>query len=762
MKINKIILSLLIGFIVAVSISNVSAIDENDTSIISTSADESAIANEIVEPVNNDIKNTTIHNIDPKTNITELNKYIKENVSAGDTLNFTKNGVYNFTSLDGIVVDKNIIVQGNNATFYALQGFQIYSKTGTIDGTQIYNLNFIMTNETAKWNGRGIEIRNGANIIVENCTFLNGNSGVYLSATLGNITVRNCRFNGTTDISSIGKNKETGTKAINIMGGSNILVENNFFGSQCLDGVSIASGGQNVNVRNNTFVNNWYGVFYGDGVGNVNTTNNTFIDIIKIAIDFKKAAGTSIVSDNIFKLAANNIGLYIEQGNTAHGSPSNIETITVTNNKFTALDQDNPITPYTIQAVRIGSANGALLPVGTITIANNTYQTGIKVLTFMDKSWIENETSGDYIILPASLDSKFIGASNKTVESGSYYRMQLTGENGIVLPNQNVKISIVFDEEVIDTINTKTNDFGIIDIPLNYDEGKYTLKLTYNGTDKIIGSYYFNKVDQEIKNIIIKSNAKTTLTLEKDSIYFGGELKYILKDKKGNGIADANITININGKDYIRTTDSNGNAFMKLKLQPKTYTITAKYAGNKVNPNASTINQVKVNSIILTQDVVKYFKNGTQFNAKLVDSDGNPVANKIINFNINGVFYHKETNKEGIATLNINLRPNTYIITSEYDNCFVSNNVTVKTTLVTNDLTKVYLGPKSFNATVLDGQGKALANQNVTFNINGVFYTKTTNSNGIASLSIRLMAGEYIITSIYDGYATSNKVTVKA
>lgn len=50
MKINKIILSLLIGFIVAVSISNVSAIDENDTSIISTSADESAIANEIVEP----------------------------------------------------------------------------------------------------------------------------------------------------------------------------------------------------------------------------------------------------------------------------------------------------------------------------------------------------------------------------------------------------------------------------------------------------------------------------------------------------------------------------------------------------------------------------------------------------------------------------------------------------------------------------------------------------------------------------------------
>lgn len=95
MKINKIILSLLIGFIVAVSISGASAIDENDTSIMPVSTDNSeiaansepvAIANEAVEPVNNDIKNTSIHNIDPKTNITELNKYIKENVSAGDTL----------------------------------------------------------------------------------------------------------------------------------------------------------------------------------------------------------------------------------------------------------------------------------------------------------------------------------------------------------------------------------------------------------------------------------------------------------------------------------------------------------------------------------------------------------------------------------------------------------------------------------------------------------------------------------------------------
>ena len=39
---------------------------------------------------------------------------------------------------------------------------------------------------------------------------------------------------------------------------------------------------------------------------------------------------------------------------------------------------------------------------------------------------------------------------------------------------------------------------------------------------------------------------------------------------------------------------------------------------------------------------------------------------------------------------------------------------------------------------------------------------KVTDVNGDAKLNIRLMAGEYIITSMYNGYATSNKVTVKA
>ena len=49
----------------------------------------------------------------------------------------------------------------------------------------------------------------------------------------------------------------------------------------------------------------------------------------------------------------------------------------------------------------------------------------------------------------------------------------------------------------------------------------------------------------------------------------------------------------------------------------------------------------------------------------------------------------------------------------------------------------------------------------ITFNINGVFYTRTTNNQGITKLNINLQAGKYIITSSYNGLNVANTVTVQ-
>lgn len=135
-------------------------------------------------------------------------------------------------------------------------------------------------------------------------------------------------------------------------------------------------------------------------------------------------------------------------------------------------------------------------------------------------------------------------------------------------------------------------------------------------------------------------------------------------------------------------------------------------------------------------------------------------------FNINkcllklGLFANLKLHRQLILTTN-NLNPGKYIVTAIYEGYDVGNNVVVKSVLLTDDLSMKFKDGSKFNATVLDGQGKPLANQTVIFNVNGVFYNKTTADNGVASLNIRLLRGEYIITSIWNSYQIGNKITIR-
>ncbi|MBE6511149.1 MAG: hypothetical protein E7Z74_07830 [Methanobrevibacter millerae] len=62
--------------------------------------------------------------------------------------------------------------------------------------------------------------------------------------------------------------------------------------------------------------------------------------------------------------------------------------------------------------------------------------------------------------------------------------------------------------------------------------------------------------------------------------------------------------------------------------------------------------------------------------------------------------------------------------------------IEVKSVLAATDLTKSVSESKAFGATLVDGQGKLLANETVTFNINGMIYDRTTDSEGVARLNI--------------------------
>lgn len=209
-------------------------------------------------------------------------------------------------------------------------------------------------------------------------------------------------------------------------------------------------------------------------------------------------------------------------------------------------------------------------------------------------------------------------------------------------------------------------------------------------------------------------------------------------------MANANVTFSINGINYTKTTDENGTAYLNINLRPGTYNITTYFNGiNKTNT-------VTVLSVIIGDNLVKYYKNGTEFYARFVKGNGEALANTNVTFNINGVFYTRETDSNGIAKLNINLRPGNYILTAidPETGLDIGFDITVLPTIIAKNLTKTFLNASQFNARFVKGNGDSLANVNVTFNINGVFYTRQTNNDGLATLDINLIPGKYIITAI--------------
>ena len=368
--------------------------------------------------------------------------------------------------------------------------------------------------------------------------------------------------------------------------------------------------------------------------------------------------------------------------------------------------------------------------------------------------------NGDDIYAPIKNSTAF------TVSKVSDYNM--TVDIADIVKGENATITVSVPEDgtgnVIVTINgtdykgTVVNGTAKVIIP-GLDEGTYKVVTFYTGD---------NKYDSMIVNgtITVNKNTKTTLTMDNLVKYFNGPQKLMAKlvDGFGNPIANATVYFTINGKVYARITDENGTASIAIRLLPGEYKASALFNGTKDHDKATANATVTVKSTIFGNDTTLYFRNGTQYMAKFLDSDGKALANTDVKFNINGVFYTRVTDENGIARLNIRLDPASYIITA-YNPVTgeqKANNITVLPRIIAKDLSMKYLDGSRFNAALVDGQGKAISGVNITFNINGVFYHRTTNADGVTKLNIRLMPGEYIITSMYDECWASNKIIISA
>lgn len=202
---------------------------------------------------------------------------------------------------------------------------------------------------------------------------------------------------------------------------------------------------------------------------------------------------------------------------------------------------------------------------------------------------------------------------------------------------------------------------------------------------------------------------------------------------------DSKVIFNINGVNYTKEL-VNGKASIGINLNPGNYTITTFY--HYTDGLATKTNNIEVLSTILANDVVKFFRNGTQYCAKFLDGCGSPLVNASVVFNINGVFYKKQTDDNGMARLNINLFPGEYILTAIHLNGEEKANIIkVLTTISAEDISLIENKSGVFVLKTHDGA------RNVSITINGVEYIVQTDDGGVATLNVSLSKGNHAVLS---------------
>ena len=365
---KKIIMSLLLVLLVAISVSAVSAeaIDEAvSDEIISEDAVVDEVASEPIvdevaseDAVVEDLADSEDPTLTDSADATEIQGLI-DTTEEGGTINLDTGRTYQVEDKQ-FTLNKKVTINGNGATIAgsgAAQGGSGAVFIAKAAGIGFNGITFLNTDGHKDY-GQGVAgyaielaIENGT---VDNCNFWDWNSGIY-GRGAAFCTISNSNFTGSSDLVT-GKGKgEKGTKAINLMGSHDITVKGCRFIGQVLDGISIASNSGNNIMTDNYFEENVYAIYFGGAsTAGCVIANNSFIrcgycpDVDEAAnkgvtvISTQKACNGFIIADNTIEALSKTTFMIMESGNTAHGYPSKIGDINITGNTIKAAEGASP------------------------------------------------------------------------------------------------------------------------------------------------------------------------------------------------------------------------------------------------------------------------------------------------------------------------------------------------------------------------------------------------------------------------------------
>ncbi|MDO5832713.1 MAG: transglutaminase family protein [Methanobrevibacter sp.] len=292
-----------------------------------------------------------------------------------------------------------------------------------------------------------------------------------------------------------------------------------------------------------------------------------------------------------------------------------------------------------------------------------------------------------------------------------------------------------------------TDENGVASVNLKLNPGKYTASAHFAG-------------DNAYESSSLTANFKVLPTIKASDLskYYKGSTKYTATffDSYGNALANTRVNVTINGKTYSKKTNGKGVVSMAVNLKPGTYKIvsTDPMTGYKVTTT------FKILPTITSKSIKKVEGSGRKFTAKFFKGTGKALANRYVKFKVNGKIYKVKTNSKGFASSAFKqLKKGTYnVVCYNPDGFSKTYKLQIFKRKASTKLTTSFYTFLPDDNKVIEAKYSTALNDNsnvgrvIKIKINGKTYSKKTDSDGIASLSLKsFKKGLYTVEYSYEG-----------
>ena len=379
------------------------------------------------------------------------------------------------------------------------------------------------------------------------------------------------------------------------------------------------------------------------------------------------------------------------------------------------------------------------------------------------------------IIVTYSGDDKYVNKSSESILTAEKVELDVTNETlnvetpeGTVNPEFSIALPNDATGNLTVIVNNKTYTQELVNgsAKITVDDltpGDYNATVTYTGDDKYDAittttNLTVPKVDVPINNNTLVTDTPKGTTTPEFSINLPND-------------ATGNLTVTINGKNYTQEL-VNGSAKVTIpNLTPGNYNATITYSGDdKYDPIVSNTTVSVPKPVLTAKNISMLYTSGTKYTVQ-VKVDGKAVTGKAVNFVINGKKTTAKTDKNGYASVKINLPPKSkaYKVTANYLGVKVTNKVTVKSIVVAKNLkAKKSAKTLKIKVTLKKVNKKYLKGKKVTLKFKGKTYKIKTNKKGVATFTIKknvlnkLKVGKkYTYKVTYGKDSVNKKITIK-